>query len=91
MSERSIYRMPAVLAALAVAAGLAACSQSPIEAYKGPGWYLERPYPVVAGGPSVQGGPFTYDECERERLKRANSENFICSREIKKPQKYGLF
>ena len=90
MSERSIFRAPAVLAALALASGLAACSQGPSDAYRGPGWYLQRPYIVIAGGPSTVGGPFTYDECEAKRMQLPNSENYLCSREIKKPQKFGI-
>jgi hypothetical protein len=90
MSERSISRTPAVLAALALASALGACSQGPSEAYRGPGWYLQRPYIVIAGGPAVVGGPFSYDECEAQRMKLSNSENYLCSREIKRPQKFGI-
>ena len=85
MSLRSI------LVLLVLTVGLGACSKGPSTAWAGPGWYLELPYTVIAGGPAVYGGPFSYDACEVERLKKTGSERFMCVNELKQPQKYGLY
>ena len=53
-----------------LAASLGACTgPGASQAYTGPGWYLEKSYIIVGGGPKVFGGPFTYDKCEEERIK----------------------
>ena len=74
---------------MVVTGPLMGCSQGPSDAWKGPGWYLELPYAVIAGGPSVQGGPYSYDECEQDRLNRAYPDRYLCMRELKQPRKFG--
>ena len=94
MSLRSFYRLPACAVALATVTGLGACTgQGAAEAYTGPGWYLERSYIVVGGGPKVFGGPFSYDKCEEKRLKLGpeTSPEMLCVNHPGKPKKYGLY
>ncbi len=81
----------AVLVVLVLASGLGACSNGPRVAWAGPGWYLEKPYAVVWGGPGVYGGPMTYDDCEKNRTSRPNPEALLCVNETKKPVKYGFY
>jgi hypothetical protein len=94
MSLRSFYRLSASAVALSVVASLGACSgQGAAEAYTGPGWYLERSYIIVVGGPKVYGGPFSYEKCEEERLKLGPevSPEMLCVNHPGKPKKYGLY
>ncbi|MDI1284742.1 MAG: hypothetical protein PSV46_10115 [Reyranella sp.] len=95
MSVRSILRLSAVAAVLSVVGTLAACSgPGASEAYTGPGWYLEKPYLVVVGGPKVFAGPFSYDKCEEERVKQGPevSTGLLCVNHPGKPnKKYGLY
>jgi hypothetical protein len=86
-----IFGGRSVLAAVALALALGACSKGPSVAWSAPGWYLELPYPVVWGGPGVYGGPYSYDQCEAERLKKTGPERFLCVNETKKPVKYGFY
>lgn len=81
----------AIVAAVLSTAG--ACSKGPGDAWTGPGWYLEMPYPVIGGGPSVQGGPYSYDDCEAERGKRPpqSTERLLCVNETKQPPKFGFY
>ena len=84
-----------VLAALGLALALAACgssSQGPI-AYTTPGWYLERPRLLVAMGPEIFAGPFTYEQCEVERVKFPDetARRLICNMEKTKPGMYGPY
>jgi hypothetical protein len=87
-------RVLAVLS-LAVSSGLslAACQEktSPSVAYTTPGWYLERPRAIVARGPEIFAGPFSYDQCEAERRKfdPPTAERLICNRELTKPGYFG--
>ena len=77
-----------VLAVLLLAISLGACaSRSPRVAYTSPGWYLERPRPVMVMGPEIFAGPFTYDQCEVERLKfdPATAQRLLCNRELTRP------
>ena len=77
-----------VLAVLLLAIALGACaSRSPRVAYTSPGWYLERPRPVMVMGPEIFAGPFTYDQCEVERLKfdPATAQRLLCNRELTRP------
>ncbi|MBI3197914.1 MAG: hypothetical protein HYZ40_10495 [Rhodospirillales bacterium] len=93
MSLRSIRRLSAA-AATSLAATLAACSGSgPSEAYTGPGWYLEKPYMLVLGGPKVFAGPMSYDKCEEQRAKVGGdlSTDLLCVNHPGKPTKYGLY
>ena len=83
-----------VLAVLSLALSLGACaSTSPILAYTTPGWYLERPRPILIKGPEIFAGPFTYDQCEAERLKfdRATAERLLCNKELTRPGPYGPY
>ena len=94
MSLRSVCRLPALAAALSVATALAACSgKGASEAYTGPGWYLEKSYLIVLGGPKVFGGPFSYDKCEEERAKIGGdgATQMLCVQHMGKPTKYGLY
>ncbi|TAJ84118.1 hypothetical protein [Reyranella sp.] len=95
MSLRSFYRLSVCAAALSVVASLGACSgrQGAAEAYTGPGWYLERSYIIVVGGPKVYGGPFSYEKCEEERLKLGPevSPEMLCVNHPGKPKRYGLY
>ncbi len=73
---------------------LGACeSRTPILAYTTPGWYLERPRIVLAMGPEIFAGPFTYDQCEAERMKLdpATAERLVCIHEYTKPGSYGPY
>ena len=73
---------------------LGACaSRSPILAYTAPGWYLERPRLVLAKGPEIFAGPFTYDQCEAERTKfdPATAVRLLCIHEYTKPGPNGPY
>jgi hypothetical protein len=94
MSLQSIRRLSAVAVALALAVTLPACSgPGASEAYTGPGWYLEKSYLVVLGGPKVFGGPFSYDKCQEERAKIGGdaATQMLCVQHPGKPTKYGLY
>ncbi len=94
MSARSFHRLSLCTMIVAVGVSLGACSgKGAAEAYTGPGWYLEKSYLVVAGGPKVFGGPFTYDKCEEERIKLGPnlSPEMLCVNHPGKPKKYGLY
>jgi hypothetical protein len=81
-----------VLAVLSLATLLGACaSKSPMFAYTSPGWYLERPRIVLAMGPEIFSGPFTYDQCEAERQKLdpATAERLVCIHALTKPGYFG--
>ena len=98
MSERSIGRWTTLLAApllaATIAATLGACTgPGAAQAYTGPGWYLERSYIIVGGGPKVFGGPYTYDKCEEERTKLGLqvSPEMLCVNHPGPPKKYGLY
>jgi hypothetical protein len=89
-------RVLAVLS-LAISLGLSvgACEEktSPNVAYTSPGWYLERPRIVLARGPEIFAGPFTYDQCEGERVKfdPPTAQRLICIRELTKPGRFGPY
>ena len=94
MSLQYIRRLSAVAVALALAVTLPACSgPGASEAYTGPGWYLEKSYLVVLGGPKVFGGPFSYDKCQEERAKIGGdaATQMLCVQHPGKPTKYGLY
>jgi len=76
------------LAVLLLAMLLGACNRTnQSQAYTIPGWYLERPRPLVVRGPEIFAGPFSYDQCEAERLKfdPPTAERLLCIRELTKP------
>ena len=80
MSKRS------VLAGLGLALALGACaSRTPLVAYTTPGWYLERPRMVLVTGPEIFAGPFTYEQCELERMKYETAYRLICINEKFRP------
>jgi len=62
-------------------------------AWSGPGWYLQKPYLIVAGGPQYLGGPYTYEQCEEERIKLPpeTRSQLLCVRENRRPDRYGFF
>ncbi len=94
MSERSIGRWATLLAAPLLAATLGACSEpTAVQAYTGPGWYLEKSYLIVATSPKVFGGPFTYDKCEEERIKLGPivSPEMLCVNHPGRPKPYGFY
>ena len=86
MSKRSI------LAGLALVLALAGCAnRGPLIAYTGPGWYLERPRPLLVSGPEIFAGPFTYEGCEVERVKWETSSRMLCINEKVRPGPYGPY
>jgi hypothetical protein len=94
MAERSIGRWTTLLVASLLTASLGACSgPGASEAYKGPGWYLEKSYIIVHGGPKVFGGPFSYDKCEEERIKLGPivSPEMLCVYHAGPPKRYGQY
>ena len=74
---------------------LGACQEktSPSLAYTTPGWYLERPRIVMVRGPEIFAGPFTYDQCEAERLKfdPPTAQRLLCIKELTRPGPYGPY
>jgi hypothetical protein len=92
MSKRSIAWLAEILAGLAVFSTLGACGGSKV-AYSGPGWYLEKPRQLVATGPQLFAGPFSYDQCEAERLKltQPTASNMLCINELVPPPKWGPY
>ena len=101
MSFPSIRRLAVCAAALSLAAGLAACAGGSkpawgpgvAKAWTGPGWYLEKPYLLVLGGPKYFGGPYSYDKCEEERIKlpAETATDMLCMRENRRPEVYGAY
>ncbi|SJZ32674.1 hypothetical protein SAMN02745126_00374 [Enhydrobacter aerosaccus] len=94
MSKRSFGRLAEVLGGLGLFALLAACSSNAKEvAFTTPGWYLEKPRLISIWGPQLFGGPFTYDQCEAERMKlpQTTSDEMLCVNELVKPGKYGPY
>ncbi|MGD9881155.1 MAG: hypothetical protein AB7F22_33135 [Reyranella sp.] len=92
--RRRAFRPLAVgLSVLAPALGLAGCGPSVSQAWNGPGWYLQKPYLTVLGGPEYFGGPYTYDKCEEERIKlpAETATQMLCVRENRKPERYGFY
>lgn len=87
----SIFSASARFVAVAMAVALGSCSKGPSVAWTAPGWYLELPYAVIAGGPAVYGGPLTYDACEAKRMAQIKPERFLCINETKQPTKYGFY
>ena len=89
MSERSFHRAAAVLSALGLAACLGACGETAV--WTAPGWYLEMPRPLFIAGPRIFSGPFSYDQCEEERMKATTPDRMLCIREMVKPGPVGPF
>jgi hypothetical protein len=95
MSKRSIGRVARFLAGIALVSTLGACAKSNVASlsYAGPGWYLEKPRLILATGPQIFGGPFTYDQCELERnkLPESTAERMLCNMELTVPGPYGPY
>jgi hypothetical protein len=86
MTKRSI------LAGFALICALGGCaSTSPLVAYTTPGWYLERPRLLLVSGPEIFAGPFTYDQCEAERVKFETAQRLLCIQEKTRPGPYGPY
>jgi hypothetical protein len=86
MSKRSL------LTGLALVLTLAGCaSHGPQQAYTGPGWYLERPRLLLVTGPEIFAGPFSYAECEAERVKWETASRMLCIKEKMRPGPYGPY
>jgi len=101
MSLPSIRRLAVCIAALSLLMGVGACAPGTTptwgpgvnQAWTGPGWYLEKPYLLVLGGPKYFGGPFSYDDCEEQRIRlpRETATQMLCVRENRKPDVYGAY
>ncbi len=85
MSVSSIFRASFVLSGLALATTLAACAPSVNQAWTTPGWYLEQPRALLQVYPAYRAGPFSYEECEIERLKTKIPERLLCTNWRVKP------
>jgi len=70
-----------------LAAAVTACASSLnlSQNYTAPGWYLEKPRPLLPEETRYIAGPFSYDDCEAERLKTRMPELYLCNREIVRP------
>jgi hypothetical protein len=85
----SILRAKLALPAIVALAGaLAACSTGVNQAWTAPGWYLEKPRQLLLVEPAYVAGPFSYDDCEVERLKTKTPELYLCNREIVSPSSW---
>jgi len=75
------------LAGCALVAAATACASSLnlSQNYTGPGWYLEKPRQLLPEETRYIAGPFSYDDCEVERLKTKTPELYLCNREIVRP------
>jgi len=93
MSVPSIRRLAVCLATLSPILGLGACGPGVNQAWTGPGWYLQKPYTTVLGGPEYFGGPFSYEKCEEERIRlpAETATQMLCVRENRKPERYGFY
>lgn len=93
MSFRSVCWAWAPIAGLSLAIGACSPTQGTYRAWDGAGWYLQRPYLIVAGGPQYLGGPYSYDKCEEERIKlpAETATQMLCVRENRRPERYGFF
>jgi hypothetical protein len=83
-----------VLAGLGLVVALGGCGTGPGQvAYTTPGWYLERPRFLVVTGPEVFAGPFTYEQCEAERVKfpDTTARRLLCMQEKTRPGPLGPY
>ena len=81
MPMRSIF----VVTGLALAAALGGCATGVDEAWTAPGWYLEQPRALVMAHPAYLAGPYSYEECEIERLKAPRPDRLLCTNRKAKP------
>jgi hypothetical protein len=92
MIKRSLLAgLGPVLALVLSLGGCGICPRSAAIAYTTPGWYLERPQLIVTSGPEIFAGPFTYEQCENERVKFETARNLLCVMEKTKPPAQGPF
>jgi hypothetical protein len=89
MSERSVHRAMSALSVLTLAASLGACAETTV--WTGPGWYLEMPRPLYVAGPRIFSGPYSYDQCEEERMKATTPDRMLCIREMVHPGSLGPY
>jgi hypothetical protein len=83
-----------ILAGLALVGILGGCAERmPLAAYKAPGWYLERPRMLLVTGPEIFAGPFTYEQCEAERMKfdDVTARRLLCILEKSRPGNHGPY
>ena len=78
---RSIF----VVTGLALTAALGGCATSVDQAWTAPGWYLEQPRALVMAHPAYLAGPYSYEECETERLKAPRPDRLNCTNRRAKP------
>ena len=82
---RSNFQTAVVPASLLVAMALSACSIDVNTAYTVPGWYLEQPRQGIMAYPAYVAGPFSYEDCESERLKTPRPDRLLCTHWKTKP------
>lgn len=75
MSVRSIFRASPLLLGFA----LAACGTDVNTAYTAPGWYLEMPRQLFMAYPNYVAGPFSYEDCEIQRLRAPRPDRLLCT------------
>ena len=81
MPMRSIF----VVTGLALVTALGGCATSVDEAWTAPGWYLEQPRALVMAHPAYLAGPYSYEECETDRLKAPRPDRLLCTNRKAKP------
>ena len=81
MPVRSIFRALPLFLGFA----LAACGTDVNQAYTTPGWYLEVPRQLFLAYPNYVAGPFSYEECETQRLKAPRPDRLLCTNWKTKP------
>ena len=92
MVKQSVLAGPGLALGLVLAlGGCGSGPRSPAVAYTSPGWYLERPRLILSSGPEIFAGPFTYEQCENERVKFETARNLLCVMEKTKPPTQGPF
>ena len=81
MPMRSIF----FVTGFALAATLGGCSTGVEEAWTAPGWYLEQPRALFMAHPAYLAGPYSYEECETDRLKAPRPDRLLCTNRKAKP------
>jgi hypothetical protein len=85
MSFRTICAVAGLAASCVL---LGACATSVDQAWTAPGWYLEQPRALVMAHPAYIAGPYSYEECETDRLKAPRPDRLLCTRRPAKPSTY---
>lgn len=78
---RSIF----VVTGFALAATLGGCATSVDQAWTAPGWYLEQPRALMLVHPAYIAGPYSYEECEADRLTKRQPDLLLCTNRKAKP------